>query len=112
MSISILSAIDAEISRLKQVKAHLSLAGPAQIKRKPGRPPNSQSVVVQIVQKGKKRKKLSAEARERFRQAQIKRWAAVKQATKPDAKDAAVAPPKPKKKAAKRPHNQQRENAL
>jgi hypothetical protein len=101
MSKFILSAIDAEISRLKQVKALLSLAGPAQIKRRLGRPANTQSVVLPIVQKRKKRKKLSAEARERIRQAQIKRWAAVKQAAKPDANTAAVAPPKPKRKVAK-----------
>ena len=78
MSKSILSAIDAEIYRLKQVKALLSLAGPAQFKRKPGRPANTRSAVVPIVQKRKKRKELSADARERIRQAQIKRWAAVK----------------------------------
>jgi hypothetical protein len=101
MSKSILSAIDAEISRLKQVKALLSLAGPAQFKRKPGRPANTQSVVVPIVRKRKKRKKLSAEARERIRQAQIKRWAAVKQAAKPDAKTVAGAPPKEKRRVAK-----------
>src|SRR5277367_4376750 len=101
MSKSILSAIDAEISRLKQVKALLSSAGSAAIKRKPGRPANPASVVVPIIQKRKKRKKLSAEARERIRQAQIKRWAAVKQAAKPDTNTAAVAPPKPKRKTAK-----------
>jgi hypothetical protein len=98
---SILSAIDAEISRLKQVRALLGLAGAAAVKRKPGRPANSQSVVVPIVQKRKKREKLSAEGRERIRQAQIKRWAAVKQAAKPGTNAAADAPPKSKKKAAK-----------
>jgi hypothetical protein len=101
MSKSILSAIDAEISRLKQVKAILTSAGSAQIKRKPGRPANAASVVAPIVRKRKKRGKLSAEARERIRQAQIKRWAAVKQSAKPDANTATVATPKPRKKAAK-----------
>jgi hypothetical protein len=44
---------------------------------------------------------MSAEARERIRQAQIKRWAAVKRSAKPDAIAAAVAPTKLKKKTAK-----------
>ena len=100
---SILSEIDAELSRLMQAKALLTSAGSAAIKRKPGRPANPASVVVPIVQKRKKRRKLSPEARERIRQAQIKRWAAVKQPAKPDANAAAVAPSKAKakKKAAK-----------
>jgi hypothetical protein len=101
MSKSILSAIDAEISRLKEVKALLSSAGSAAVKRKPGRPANSESVVAPNVQKRKKRRKLSAEARERIRQAQIKRWAAVKQAAEPDARTTSVAPPKEKRKVAK-----------
>jgi hypothetical protein len=101
MSKSILSAIDAEISRLKQVKALLNSAGSAADKRKPGRPANPSSVVVPVVQKKKKRKKMSPEARERIRQAQIKRWAAAKQPAKLQAITAAVAPPKPKKKTAK-----------
>jgi hypothetical protein len=101
MSKSILSAIDAEISRLQEVKALLSSVGSDADKRKPGRPANPASVVVPIVRKGKKRRKLSAEARERIRQAQIKRWAALKQPAKPEANAAAVAPSKPKKKAAK-----------
>jgi hypothetical protein len=101
MSKSILSAIDAEISRLQEVKALLSSAGSAAIKRRPGRPANPAPVVVAIVPNRKKRGKLSAEARERIRQAQIKRWAAVKQPVKQETIAAAVAPPKPKKKAAK-----------
>jgi hypothetical protein len=101
MSESILSAIDTEISRLKQVKALLSSAGTAAIKRKAGRPAKTDSVLAPKVEKMKKRGKLSAEARERIRQAQIKRWAAVKQSAKPDANAAKVAPPKPRKKAAR-----------
>jgi hypothetical protein len=101
MSKSILSAIDAEISRLQQVKALLSSVGSDAVKRKPGRPANTESAVVPILQKRKKRGKLSAEARERIRQAQIKRWAAVKQPVKQEAIAAAVAPPKAKKKATK-----------
>jgi hypothetical protein len=98
---SILSEIDAEISRLQQAKALLSSAGSATIKRKPGRPANPASAVVPIVQKRNKRKKMSAEARERIRQAQINRWAAVRQAAKPEANTAAGAPTKPKRKASK-----------
>jgi hypothetical protein len=88
---SILSEIDAEISRLQQAKALLTPAGPAAIKREPGRPANPTSVVVPIVQKSKKRGKMKTEARERIRQAQTERWAAVKQSAKPDAIAAAVA---------------------
>ena len=80
---SILSEIDAQIALLKQVKALLSSAGTTAIKRKPGRPSKTAAIVVPVVQKSKKRKKMSAEGRERVRQAQIKRWAAVKQAAKP-----------------------------
>jgi hypothetical protein len=98
---SILSEIDAEISRLEQAKTLLSSAGTAAIKRKPGRPPKTASVRIPKVQKTKKRRKLSAEARERIRQAQIKRWAAVKQLAKADANAAAVASPQSKKKATK-----------
>lgn len=77
------------------------MAGPVPIKRNPGRPSNRESLVASIVQKRKKRKKLSSEARERLRRAQIKRCAAVKQAAKRDAKTAAFAPPKEKSKVAK-----------
>ena len=98
---SILSEIDAEISRLEQAKTLLSSAGTAAIKRKPGRPPKTASVRIPKVQKTKKRRKLSAEARERIRQAQIKRWAAVTQADKPNTDAAAAPSSKPKKRAAK-----------
>jgi hypothetical protein len=83
-------------------KALLTSAGSAAIKRKPDRPKaNPASVGVPTVQKRQKHRKLSAEARERIRQAQIKRWAAVKRAAKPDANAVAVLPSKAKKKAAR-----------
>ena len=82
MTKSILFAIDAEIARLMQAKALLSSVGTTAIKRKPGRPSKTAAIVVPVVQKMKKRKKMSAEGRERVRQAQIKRWAAVKLAAK------------------------------
>ena len=101
MTKSILSEIDAQIALLKQAKALLSSAGTTAIKRKPGRPSKTAAVVVPVAQKAKKRKKMSAEGRERVRQAQIKRWAAVKDASKANL-NATIAPlPKAKKKAAK-----------
>ena len=97
MAKSILFEIDAEIARLRQAKALLSSAGTTAIKRKPGRPSKTAAIVVPVAQKAKKRKKMSAEARERVRQAQIKRWAVVRQS----AKITAAPLSKSKKKAAK-----------
>ena len=101
MTKSILSEIDAEIALLRQAKALLSSAGTTSIKRKPGRPSKTATIVVPVVRKMKKRKKTSAEGRERVRQAQIKRWAALKGVSKANL-NATVAPQlKAKKKAAK-----------
>ena len=97
MKKSILSEIDAQIALLRQAKALLSFAGTTAIKRKPGRPSKTAAIVVPVAQKAKKRKKMSAEGRERVRQAQIKRWAAVRQA----AKTTVAQLSKSKKKAAK-----------
>jgi hypothetical protein len=94
---SILSEIDAQIALLKQVKALLSSAGTTAIKRKPGRPSKTAAIVVPVAQTPKKRKKMSADGRERVRQAQIKRWAAVRRA----AKTTAAPLSKSKKKTAK-----------
>ena len=97
----IVSAIDAEIATLKQAKALLSASGTVVAKRKPGRPAKTAFVVTPKVQKTRKRGKMSAEGRERVRQAQIKRWAALKSASKVNL-NATVSPlPKAKKKAAK-----------
>ena len=97
----ILAAIDAEIACLEQAKALLSTSGAVVAKRKPGRPAKVATVVTPKVQKARKRSKMSAEGRERIRQAQIKRWAALKSASKANM-NATVAPlPKAKKKAAK-----------
>jgi len=46
-------------------------------KRKPGRPAKVAFIEAPKVQKARKRRKMSAEGRERIRQAQIKRWAAL-----------------------------------
>jgi hypothetical protein len=101
MTKSILFEIDAQIALLRQAKALLSSAGTTAIKRKPGRPSKTAAIVVPVAQKAKKRKKMSAEGRERVRQAQIKRWAALKGVSKANL-NATIAPlPKAKKKAAK-----------
>jgi hypothetical protein len=96
----ILSAIDAEIACLEQAKALLSASGTVVARRKPGRPAKVAIAVAPKVQKARKRRRISAEGRERVRQAQIKRWAALN-ASKANM-NATVAPlPKAKKKAAK-----------
>ena len=96
----ILAAVDAKIATLEQAKALLRASGSIVAKRKPGRPAKAASVVVPKVQKARKRRKMSVEARERIRQAQIKRWAALK--TPKENLNPRVAPlPKAKKKAAK-----------
>ena len=95
----LLAAIDSEIATLEQAKALLSASGEVVARRKPGRPAKAAAVVVPKDQKTRKRRKMSAEARERIRQAQIKRWAALN-STKANM-NATVAPlPKAKKKAA------------
>ena len=91
MTKSILFEIDAQIALLRQAKALLSSAGTTAIKRKPGRPSKTAAIEVPVAQKAKKRKKMSAEGRERVRQAQIKRWAALKGASKANM-NATVAP--------------------
>jgi len=97
----ILSAIDNEIACLEQAKALLSPLGTVVAKRKPGRPAKSASAVTPKVQKARKRRKTSAEARERIRQAQLKRWAALWKTSTANI-NATVAPlPKAKKMAAK-----------
>lgn len=96
----ILAVIDAEIATLEQAKALLSASSAVVAKRKPGRPAKAASVVAPKIEKTRKRRKMSAETRERIRQAQIKRWAAL---NAPKANlNATVAPlPKAKKKPAK-----------
>jgi hypothetical protein len=97
----ILAEIDAEIARLKQVKALLSASGTFVAKRKPERPAKVASIEAPKGQKARQRRKMSAEGRERIRQAQIKRWAALKGASKAKV-IATIAPrPKAKKKTAK-----------
>ena len=97
----ILSAIDNEIACLEQAKAILSASGAVSARRKPGRPAKVATLVTPKVQKTRKRGKMSAEGRERVRQAQFKRWAALKGLSKANM-NATVAPlPKAMKKAAK-----------
>jgi hypothetical protein len=97
----ILDAIDNEIACLEQAKALLGASGAVVAKRKPGRPATVATAIALKVQKAKKRRKMSAEARERIRQAQVKRWAAQKGTSKANM-NATVAPmPKAKKMVAK-----------
>jgi hypothetical protein len=71
---NIVAEIDAEISRLREAKALLTgISAPA--KRAPGRPAKT---IHPAAASKKKKRRLSAEAREKMRQAQIKRSAAVK----------------------------------
>lgn len=73
MSDNIVRQIDAEIARLRQARILLMDIGtPA--KRGPGRPTNSAATAPAKT----KRRTMSAEAREKIRQAQLKRWAANK----------------------------------
>ena len=69
----IVASLDAEIDRLRQVKA--LLAGASALKRR-GRPPASSSVPATAP----KKRILSAHARARIAEAQRKRWAAQKEA--------------------------------
>jgi hypothetical protein len=96
----ILAAIDVEIACLKQAKALLSTSGVVVAKRKPGRPAKAAPAVAPKVQKARKRRKMSAEGRERIRQAQIKRWAALN-ASKANMNTTVAPLPKAKKKPAK-----------
>jgi hypothetical protein len=74
----ILSAIDAEISKLQQARSILgSYSEPLSIKRGPGRPKKT-AVLAKIVAK----RTMSAEGKARIAAAQKKRWAAAKKAAK------------------------------
>ena len=80
---NIVAEIDAEIGRLQKARALLmSTATPA--KRGPGRP--AKTIAKTAPKKKAKRRAMSAEARERMRQAQLKRWAATKKSAKNPAK--------------------------
>ena len=98
---NILAQIDAEIARLNSAKAILSSgranSGPsasaAAAPRKRGRPAKSATL---STTPAAKRSGMSAEARERIRQAQVKRWAA-KKGTKSNLNATVAAPSKAKK---------------
>jgi hypothetical protein len=93
---SILAEIDAEIARLQAAKALLSSEPGVRTSRKLGR---SAGLAAVAPAKAAKRRTLSAEARDRIRQAQIKRWAAAKKAAKPDVNATVARLPTGKKKA-------------
>lgn len=75
---TILAEIDSQIAKLQQARALLTSAA-APLKRGPGRPVNVSAV---SAPKKRPRRKLSAEAKEKIRQAQLKRWAATKKKAK------------------------------
>ena len=74
---AILSAIDAEISKLQQARAMLADVPSAPAKKSVGRPKGTKSLVVA---KSVKKRVMSEEARARIAAAQKKRWAATKKA--------------------------------
>lgn len=94
---SILTEIDAEIARLQAVKALLSATDTNAGARKPGKP----AVTTPAPAKSSKRRGLSMEARERMRQAQIKRWAAFKKSTRANLNTTVSPIPGTRKEAAK-----------
>jgi hypothetical protein len=91
---SILTQIDAEIARLQQARTVL-LTLDVPVRRKPGRPAKTVSVAAPGPAKAKRT--MSAEARERIRLAQVKRWAVAKKSAVANGSQ----PVKRSKKAAK-----------
>jgi hypothetical protein len=83
---SIVSEIDAEISRLHQVRALLTGTSTT-AKRKPGRPAGTS-----LPKKTKAVRSLSAEAREKIAAAQKARWAKSRKAAKKEVRNAAAVP--------------------
>ncbi|RXH57339.1 hypothetical protein [Granulicella sibirica] len=92
---SILYEIDAEISRLHASKAKL-LKNVGTAHKKPGRPAKTVTAATKPT-RGSTTRTMSAEGLERIRQAQFRRWAAVKKA-----KRAALRAASPTAKAKKR----------
>jgi hypothetical protein len=83
---NIVSEIDAEISRLHQVRALLTGTSTS-AKRKPGRPAGAS-----LPKKTQAVRTLSAEAREKIAAAQRARWAKSKKAAKKEVRNAAAVP--------------------
>jgi hypothetical protein len=74
----ILSAIDAEISKLQQARSILgTYTEPSALKRGPGRPKKTATPVAAV-----SKRVMSAEGKARIAAAQKKRWAAAKKAGK------------------------------
>jgi hypothetical protein len=98
-TVSIIQEIDAEISRLQQVRAILT---GTDVKRAAGRPKSTQVPSSSIADEPTKRV-LSAEARAKIAAGQKARWAKSKRADRKAAKKAAAVKTAPTKKAAKKP---------
>ncbi|MDE3163372.1 MAG: hypothetical protein KGL64_08940 [Acidobacteriota bacterium] len=96
---TILAEIDAEIARLQSAKALLSSVAIPTIRKRGGLAKMKSEMLTPA--KSPKRRTMSAEARERIRQAQLKRWAATKKVAKPNLNATAAPLPKAKKKTAK-----------
>jgi len=80
---SIIAQLDAEISRLNQVRNLLSATGKVEakitaVKGKPGRKPKAKAVKVPAKAKKGVKRVLSPEARKAIADAQRRRWAAQK----------------------------------
>ena len=78
---NIIAQLDAEISRLNQVRNLLSATGKVEskiavVKGKPGRKPKAQSVKTPVKAKKGVKRVLSPEARKAIADAQRRRWAA------------------------------------
>jgi hypothetical protein len=85
---TIISAIDAEIAKLQQVRSLLANGGNPDVV-------TARKIVKKVSVKQPKKRVMSPEARKRIGDAQRKRWAAAKEAN-------AATPPKATKKAAKK----------
>ena len=94
---SILYEIDAEIARLHASKARLLKSAGIE-KKKPGRPAKNVKAATKPAQ-GATTRTMSAEGLERIRQAQFRRWAAVKKAKRAALRSAAPAPKAKKRQA-------------
>jgi hypothetical protein len=78
---SILAQIDAEISRLTQIRSLLTASGTVAAEKVTERKPRKVAAKVKAaaaIKKTKKKRTLSPEARARIAEAQRKRWAAQK----------------------------------
>ena len=77
----IIAAIDSQIAKLQQARALLSETQTS-IVRGPGRPKSTTTAATPVVKAARRKRVLSAEARKRIADAQKRRWAEHRKATK------------------------------